>query len=87
MLDIHYYYYNRVLFSFHLEHDWDNLVRLSVKANLRLLFDLDLQLRLGSHWGLSNTVELFDYCVSQGYGFNLDWELGNGMFPNVYLYY
>lgn len=62
--------------------DWDNLVKLSMKANLRLLFDLDLQLRLGSHWGLANTIELFDYCVSQGYGSNLDWELGNE--PNVY---
>ena len=69
--------------SCYTEGDWDKLVTLSLKANLRLLFDLDLQLRLGSHWGLSNAIKLFDYCVSQGYGRNLDWELGNGMFARV----
>ena len=56
------------------------MVQLSRKAGVRLLFDLDLELRVGAHWDLQNAMNLMDYSVSQGYGDNIDWELGNGMY-------
>ncbi len=57
---------------------WDDLVRLTLATETRLLFDLDLQQRFGTQWDPTDAIRLFEYCASQGYGKNLDWELGNG---------
>ena len=45
---------------------------------MRLLLDLDLQLRFGTQWDPTNAVRLLKYIKSQGYGENVDFELGNG---------
>jgi len=60
------------------EQDIVNLVKMTRSAGIRLLFDVNLQLRFGQQWNPSNAIELFDFCASQGFCDNIDWELGNG---------
>ena len=55
-----------------------NLVKLTQSTGNRLLFDVSLQLRFGQQWDPSNAMELFEFCTSQGFCDNIDWELGNG---------
>ena len=63
-----------------------NLVKLTRSTGNRLLFDLNLQLRFGQQWDPSNAIELFEFCASQGFCDNIDWELGNGcLLKNVFL--
>ena len=64
---------------FKSEADWDNLVNLTRSTNMRLLFDLNLQLRYGQNWDPSNAIRLLQYSVDKGYGDNIDFELGNGL--------
>jgi len=60
------------------EEDIANLVKLTSSTGNRLLFDVNLQLRYGQQWDPSNAIELFEFCSSQGFCDNIDWELGNG---------
>jgi len=57
--------------------DIKNLVQLTLSTGNRLLFDLNLQLRFGQQWNPSNAIELFEFCNKNGFGENIDWELGN----------
>ena len=66
------------LFAFCAEADIVNLVKLTKSTGNRLLFDVNLQLRFGQQWDPSNAIELFDFCASQDFCDNIDWELGNG---------
>ena len=54
------------------------MVQLTLATGNRLLFDLNLQHRLGTQWDPSHAIRLFEYCREKGYGKILDWELGNG---------
>nr|7EYO_A Chain A, Hyaluronoglucuronidase [Hirudo nipponia] len=64
---------------------FDDLVKLTKGSKMRLLFDLNAEVRTGyeigkkmtSTWDSSEAEKLFKYCVSKGYGDNIDWELGN----------
>ena len=55
---------------------------------MRLLFDLNAEVRDGyeigktlkSTWNSLEAEKLFKYCVEKGYGDNIDWELGNGLY-------
>lgn len=47
---------------------------------MRLLFDLNAEVRTNGKWNSSEAVKLFDYCLNKKYGENIDWELGNGLF-------
>ena len=61
-----------------LGNDVDQLIKLTRSIKVRLLLDLDLQLRFGTQWDPTNAVRLLKYIKSQGYGENVDFELGNG---------
>ena len=60
--------------------DIDKLVGISRNCGLRLLFELNIQLREGSEWNPVNAMALIEYMQSKGYGKEVDFELGNGMF-------
>ena len=64
-----------------------NLVQLASSTGIRLLFDLNLQLRFGQQWDPSNAIELFEFFTSQGFCDNIDWELGNGWLFKTILSY
>jgi len=60
-----------------------NLVKLTRASNTRLVFDLNLQMRNGQQWDPTNAIALMDFCAAQGFGDNIDWEVGNE--PDWYL--
>ncbi len=45
---------------------------------MRLILDLDLQLRMGAQWDPSNTLQLLKYIRDRKYGDVFNFELGNG---------
>jgi len=63
------------------------LVKLTKSTDNRLLFDVNLQLRFGQQWDPNNAIELFEFCASQGFCDNVDWELGNGWLLLKAFYY
>ena len=67
-----------------IEQDIANLVKLTRSTGNRLLFDVNLQLRFGQQWDPSNAIELFEFCASQGFCDDIDWELGNGWLWNEF---
>ena len=63
-----------------------NLVKLTRSTGNRLLFDVNLQLRFGQQWDPSNAIDLFEFCSSQGFCDDIDWELGNGWLLRMILH-
>jgi len=63
-----------------------NLVKLTRSTGNRLIFDINLQLRFGQQWDPSNAIELFEFCASQGFCDDIDWELGNGWLLEMILH-
>lgn len=55
-----------------------DLVELTLSIGGRLLFDLNLQQRFGQQWDPTNAIELLEFFTQNGYGHNVDFELGNG---------
>jgi hypothetical protein len=64
----------------YLGKDLDLLYGFSKNAGWRLIFDLNQLLRSGSNWNSSNAQDFINYASSRGY--DLDFELGNGIINN-----
>ena len=63
--------------------DLDNMINFTRSTGAKLLYDLNLQLRYGSDWNPTNAMEMMRYIEERGYGDSIDFELGNGAFPDV----
>jgi len=58
--------------------DWSRLNWLVRGTGLRLLFDLNMQLRFGMQWDPTNAIELMNISSQMQMGESVDLELGNG---------
>ena len=65
-----------MLFS---ELDLVNLITLTRATHSRLLLDFNAQVRYGYQWDPSNAIKILEFCQQNGYGENIDFELGNGI--------
>ena len=63
--------------TFRLNQDIDNLHSLAKSAGGKLLYDLNIQLRLGSGWDPTNAYLLLKYIQRRGYARDMAFELGN----------
>ena len=75
-----------VTFTYHVllsDDDLDNMINFTRSTGAKLLYDLNLQLRYGSDWNPTNAMEMMRYIEKKGYGDSIDFELGNGAFPDV----
>ncbi|KAL1132763.1 hypothetical protein AAG570_010715 [Ranatra chinensis] len=60
--------------------DWIEINEFAKAVGLKLLFDLNVLLRINDTWDSSNAENLLDYSFAHHY--NVDWQLGNE--PNVF---
>ena len=62
------------------------MVKLTRSTGSRFLIDLDLQLRYGKQWDPTNAIAMMQYMAKMNYGDNIDFELGNGLFFEIFLF-
>ena len=62
------------------ETDIENFASLARKANIKILWDLNLKVRYGIQWDPSNAANLLDYIVKMKYQDVFNFEMGNGKF-------
>ena len=55
---------------------WDSINTYAERVHWKVLFDLNVQLRNGTSWDVSNAVSLLNYTATKHY--RVAWGLGNG---------